>query len=410
MRFRINLYLQFITFFKAFFLTEKKLQENIAKLIKRNSKKKYFFLTSQLRVSFMILLKYLIRKFPDKKNIIFIDYNLPEMPNVAKNLNLNVEFNEIDKTNWFFNFKKLERQVNNKTIAIVLTNMFNTMRDSVKLKNFCKKKNIILIEDNAIYFDNYSLVKKKKIFSGHFGHYSLYSFNIMKNISALYGGGISFNDKDFQLFFENYKKKLSKFPVLIFYKQIIIYILLKIFSYRYIYKYFFFHIVKITHLKKIQFLLKIFYPSLKFKIIKFPKYYFSEITSFSKKLIYLQLMNKKLRRDNFNKRLKNNRLYYRLLKKEKIQNLRFPKIIDSSFQNFIDFPIIIKNKKKFINHMLNNNFEVRSYYYKDCKKIFNHLKKTKKSVFEKNLVCLPNHVKIDELYIRKLIQIIASYK
>ena len=80
--------------------------------------------------------------------------------------------------------------------------MFNSRIDTLKLKDFAKKK-IILIEDNAIYFDNFSNVGQKKIYSGSFGDYSLYSFNIMKNISTLYGGGISHNDKEFYKFIKN---------------------------------------------------------------------------------------------------------------------------------------------------------------------------------------------------------------
>ena len=90
----------------------------------------------------MILLKYLIQKFLEKKKIIFINYNLPEMPNVAKNLNLKLVFNKINEKNWFFNFRDLEFQTDSGTLAIILTNMFNSRIDTLKLKRFCKKKKL----------------------------------------------------------------------------------------------------------------------------------------------------------------------------------------------------------------------------------------------------------------------------
>ena len=133
------------------------------------------------------------------------------MINVARNLKLKIKFNNINQSNWFFNFTDLKKQVNNKTLAIVLTNMFNTSNDTLKIKKFCNDKKIILIEDNAIYFDNFTLKNKKKIFTGSFGSYSLYSFNIMKNISALYGGGISHDDKHFNFFFKKYQSSLNNF-------------------------------------------------------------------------------------------------------------------------------------------------------------------------------------------------------
>lgn len=407
MKFRINIYLKIKIFIIAFFLNKKKLQEKISKNVKKNSKKKYFGLTSQLRTAFLVLLKYLIKKYPKKNEIVFIDYNLPEMINVARNLKLKIKFNNINQNNWFFNFTDLKKQVNNKTLAVVLTNMFNNSNDTLKIKKFCNEKKIILIEDNAIYFDNFTLKNKKKIFTGSFGSYSLYSFNIMKNISALYGGGISHNDKQFNFFFKNYQSSLNNFSNIILIKQAIVFLLLKVFSNNFIYRIFFFHIVKISHLKNIKLIIKMFYPGLKFKKVKFPINYFSKISTLSTRLVYLQLNDYIQRKYNHKIRLKNNMLYSKIFKSLKIKNVIYPNISDKNFQNFIDFPIMIKDKQKFIKYALNNNFEVRSYYYNDCEKIFSTKKKANN--FENRIICLPNHYKIDEKYIVKIINCIKSF-
>tara|TARA_A100001015_G_C14885575_1_gene670291 strand:- start:403 stop:1026 length:624 start_codon:yes stop_codon:yes gene_type:complete len=192
--FRINLYLTIKNFFIALFINSNKIDKDIAKVICKNSKKKYFILTSQLRISFLILLKYLKKKIPSKNEIIFSSYNLAEMVNISKNLNYKIKFCDLNYNSGFFNMQDLKKKINKKTIAVVLTNMFNTYQDTILLRKICRKKGIILIEDNAIFFDNYKKIKNQKNFSGTFGNYSLYSFNIMKNISALYGGGISTND------------------------------------------------------------------------------------------------------------------------------------------------------------------------------------------------------------------------
>ena len=88
--FRINLYLSIKNFIIALFLSSKKVEQKIIKSICKSSKKKYFVLTSQLRVSFLILLKYLTMKYPNKNEIIFSSYNLAEMVSVSKNLNYKV--------------------------------------------------------------------------------------------------------------------------------------------------------------------------------------------------------------------------------------------------------------------------------------------------------------------------------
>ena len=189
------------------------------------------------------------------------------------------------------------------------------------------------------------LMLAKKIYSGSFGDYSLYSFNIMKNISALYGGGISHNDKEFYKFIKNESRRYKAFPLIILLKQICVYFFLKIFSNKIIYRYMFFYIVKFAHYTKKFFFIKNFYPSLKFKKIKFPKYYFSKISNLSLRLIYLQLSDKQQRNYNYKKRLENNSLYYELLNQDKIKNIKLPIIKDPNFQNFIDFPIMVKKKR-----------------------------------------------------------------
>ena len=45
---------------------------------------------------------------------------------------------------------------------------------------------IFLVEDNAIYFDNYKKSKNFKKYSGELGDFTLYSFNLMKNIAIYY--------------------------------------------------------------------------------------------------------------------------------------------------------------------------------------------------------------------------------
>ena len=120
--------------------------------------------------------------------------------------------------------------------------MFNSYEDTIFIRNLCKQKKVILIEDNAIFFDNHKIIKNKKIYSGSFGSYSLYSFNIMKNISALYGGGIATNDIHFKNFAIKEISKYSNFPNLLLIKKSITYLILKVLSITFLYKILFFKI------------------------------------------------------------------------------------------------------------------------------------------------------------------------
>ena len=51
-------------------------------------------------------------------------------------------------------------------------------------------------------------------------------------------------------------------------------------------------------------MMKLFYPSLRFKIQQFPQYYFSKISRLSKYLIYFQLLDKENRNKKFKERKK----------------------------------------------------------------------------------------------------------
>jgi dTDP-4-amino-4,6-dideoxygalactose transaminase len=407
--FRINIYLIFKFFLLSFFYRKKNIEALIQKLIIKNSLKKFFILTSQLRIGFLILLKYFQKINPEKKEIIFSPYNIPEMISVAKNLNYEVVFCDVDLKTGFFCFKKLERKINHKTSAVVMTNMFNSYEDSLKLRKLCDYKKVNLIEDNAIYFDNF-IQKKNKIYSGSIGHYSLYSFNLMKNISALYGGGVSTNDTNFYNFAKKKTANFKSFSIIIYTRQMLIYLILKILSVNFIYKFFFFRIIKLAYKKNIKFLLQIFYPILRFKYQKFPSYYFTKMKKFSKNMVYLQLVNSKIRKVNHSSRKDKNKFYMKLFQAAGIPEINLFCIKDFNFQNYLDFPIVVKDKKKLINFLLNKKIDTRVIHYKNCAKIFGDKKLYANSdILENNLLCLPNHHKISKIYMEFIVERIKFF-
>ena len=412
--FRINIYLSFKNFITSLFDYNHSNQYDyeISKLLLRNSKKKYSSLTSQCRISFLFILKYFKKYFPKKNEIVFCAYNLPEMVNVAKNLKFKIIFSDLEYASGFYNLAQLKKKLNKKTAAVVLTNMFNTHEESIKFKKICKNRNINIIEDNAIYFDNYKIINKKKKFSGTIGDFSIYSFNIMKNISALYGGAVVSNDYKFHQFLNLESQNLKNFDKTILLKQILIFFILKIMSIKFLYKNLFFNLIKKTHINNNSFFLKIFYPSLKFKIIKFPKHYFTHISLFSKKLILKQLVNYKKRTDNHKIRKINNNYYNSKFKSFKTKTVKTINIYDFNYQNFMDFPILVKNKNKLNNFLLSKGIETRSYHYRNCEKIFvkgQRLFCPNAQNYENEIICLPNHKGIKLEYIDYIVDMIAVF-
>lgn len=411
--FRINIYLNIKDYFKGIFLKfdSSSINNNIKKILQKQSQKKHVEFTSQCRIAFLYILKFMKKEDPEKNEVIFSSYNLPEMINVAKNLKYKIKFCDLNKNTGNMDEKILERLISKKTKAIILTNIYNDSIHSKKIRKIAQRFKIKLIEDNAIYFDNFNQNRKKKIYSGYFGDYTIYSYNIMKNISALYGGAVATNDFNFINYLKKENNKNKNFFLSKILHQSSIFFILKIMSIKFLYNLIFIHIIRKVHKNKFKPILKIFYPSIKFEIINFPKYYFTKISNFSLKLIYLQLINVRKRKDNFISRKNKNKFYQKELSKINSKNIQLLPIKDYNYQNFLEFPILVENKSKLNNYLLNNKIETKYINYKNCEKIFGNRQKIKcknSEFFEKHLLGLPNHEKITFNYIRKIKRLIQS--
>ena len=407
--FRINIYLTIKIFFLSFFISDNKKTKKIINYLSNKSKRKNILLTSQLRVGFILVLKYLKRLNPDKKEIIMSSYNLAEMVNICQNLNLKIVFPKLNE-NLFICEKDLKKKINKKTLAVVTTNIFNSFNDSKKIKNLCNSKKVPLIEDNAIYFGNFKKIGNKKIYAGSFGDYSLNSFNIMKNISAMYGGSIETNDKKFAEFANRELNLYKKFPPIKFLMQSIIFLILKTLSIRPIYKLFFFNLLKKAYTQNNLFILSLVYPSLKFKKRSLPDYYFTKMNYISKNMIYFQINDV----ENFNINhiaKKNNNIYYtKVFKNKKIRDIKVLKNKDPNFQNYNDFPIFVNKKKYLVNYLFSKGIETKTIQYVDCQKIFKSYKNHKNSRnYENEIICLPNHKKITQKYINYVVSCIDMF-
>ena len=405
--FRIHIYLKIKYFLASFFISKKNLKKKNSLIINKVTRKKFTLFLGQLRVGFYLVLKYLKKNNPNKNEIIMNSYNLAEMVNICKSLGLKVIFPELNE-NIFLSSKDVKKHINNKTLAVVATNIFNSSKDIINIRNVCKKTKTTLIEDNAIYYGNFNKSSGQKIYAGSFGDFSLNSFNIMKIISAMFGGSVSSNDKKFFDYAKNEIKYFKSFPVLEYFKQGLIFIVLKLLSLKILYKLIFFQILKFAHITNNLFFLSIVYPSLKFKKNKFTYKNLTKISSLSSSMVWLQLTDQY----NFSKyhqiKRENNIHYYKTFKNAKIDGLKLIKIEDFNFQNFNDFPIITDQKKALINYLLKKGIETKVIQYVDCEKLFSKRRKTAQS-YEDRVLCLPNHNKVSKKYIEYIVNNIKNF-
>jgi dTDP-4-amino-4,6-dideoxygalactose transaminase len=106
-----------------------------------------------------------------------------------------IRYCDIDPKNLMPSFKNIQEKVNKKTKAIVIVHYQGFSIDYLdKLKFFCKKNKIFLIEDAAQAFGSY--FKKKPL--GSFGDFACFSFHQTKNIHSGIGGMLVVNNKKFR--------------------------------------------------------------------------------------------------------------------------------------------------------------------------------------------------------------------
>ena len=234
----------------------------------------------------------------------------------------------------------------------------------------------------------------------------------MKNVSSFFGGGVATDDIDFKVFAKHEISNYREFFKFVLLKQIIIFFILKVLKFRLFYQ-LFLKIITISHQKNNKFILKIVYPSLKFKKTKFPKYYFTKISSISKNATFYQLKNLNSRKKNHLIRKKNNIFYSKLFKKLNIEQVKILPIENYNFQNFMDFPIFVENREKLNNYLLNNGIETKYIFYQDCVKIFKPTSKKEikdnSEYFSNKVIGLPNHVNISKDYMNRIGERIKRY-
>ena len=109
---------------------------------------------------------------------------------------LKIKFVDINPKTLNVDADELLSKVTNKTKVIMLVNVLGLSSNIKKIKNFCKKKNIILIEDNC---ESLGSTYNKK-YMGTFGDFGTFSFFYSHQITSGEGGMIVCNnEKDYKI-------------------------------------------------------------------------------------------------------------------------------------------------------------------------------------------------------------------
>ena len=387
---------------KAIFKTQKVNTKEEIKTLNRNFKDQYIIPTFNARAGLYFALKKVITS--KKKKIIICPFTIIDIINIILYSGGVPVFLDSKKNTPHISASEISSAIDDEVAACIVTHYHTNNPEIDIISKICDARKVILIEDCALVagcnYENGSFV-------GSHGLYSFFSFGLLKTISTVSCGILKIkNYKEFQNFNQNMKKsKIYDYFDLIF-KSFKFLTLMNFF----IFKIFTFKIIKLGEKYDISFLRNLTkndpYPILKKKI---PSNYLKK-----PKGILLHEINRQFFYTNkiILKRRENYKFYEQLLEKSPHkERINFEK--SSSSDSCINFPILIKNRKKIIRNCILNNLDVSQYYYRNCAdlKIFERFKKKNLlnlTNYVSELVLLPTYPEITKDYQLRLIRAIEK--
>lgn len=331
----------------------------------------------------------------EKKEIIMPAYTCSVVAHAVTKSGNKPKFLDVSLKTFNFNNKDLFKNINKNTAAIILTNTFGVAQNVKEIQKIVKiyeKKfdtKIYIIQDCCHSFD--AKYENEKITK--YGDMILFSFNISKTITSIFGGITTFNDKKIYQKVKDYRDnnflKKSSFVKL---KRLIYIFLATIFFNKKLY------FVTYFLQKKTKILKRLTDEHHLDEKISFPNDYNTLMCDLEAKvglnqlLKYNQIKSQKIAISKF---------YSNILKKnKKIKILKF-----NPNNTYSHYPVIVKNKSKVFKIFEKEGVEIGEiiqYSIPDLKP-YKKLKRYKKSSFlSKHVINLPNEYKVSEKVLQKL--------
>ena len=360
------------------------------------------------RIGLFHILSFLFIKNKKKNKIILSSFTVFDMINMILLSGFEPIFIDHYKNSSQIDIEQLKKKLeesNNEVGAVLLTHYNVNNSEISEISNICKQNEIILIEDCAISIGS----KFDNDYVGKFGDYSIFSFGFYKFINVLSGGMVFSKNKDFYKYVIEKEKNWKEVKIYNLYKLIIKSFFIRLISSKFFFN-LIFPLIKFSYKKDIDFIKKLMINDPKpHRKESFPKEYRFRLSQSQISDIIFQFENLKYQREL---RENNYRTYSKNIKNKKVvffhnnQNLLNEKA-------YLNFPIIVEDKNKFINYMMQNKIDINPQFYRSVNqlsflsKYSGGTKQIENSIT--NLITLPTYSGIDKKYILKIIETINRY-
>jgi len=397
----------FLRQFKNIFIKKKCNAANFMKNFFGLNEKYYINFVFKARIGLFHILSFLFKNNKTKNKIILSSFTVFDMINMILLSGFKPIFVDHYKNSSQIDFDQLKKiiELNDDIGAVLLTHYNVNNSELLKISNICKEKKIVLIEDCAISIAS----KFDNDYVGKFGDYSIFSFGFYKFVNVLSGGMVFSKNKDFYNFVIEQEKNWNEVKIYNLYKLIIKSFFIRIMSSKIIFN-IIFPIIKFSYKNNVRPITKLLINDPKpHRKHSFPKEYKFRISQNQINEIIFQFKN-----------LENQRKLRELHYKTYSDNIRNKKIIffhnkkDLLNKNaFLNFPIIIENKNKFLKYMLDNNIDLSPQFYRSVNQLpfLSEYSKQTKYIQDSvsKLVTLPTYAEINKSYINKIIETINRY-
>jgi perosamine synthetase len=331
----------------------------------------------------------------EEKEIIMPAYTCSVVAHAITKSGNKPKFLDVSLNTFNFNNQDLFKKINKNTAAIILTNTFGVAQNVKEIKKIVKiyeKKfgtKIYIIQDCCHSFD--AKYENEKITK--YGDMILFSFNISKTITSIFGGITTFNDKKIYQKVKDYRdKNFFKKNTFAKLKRLIYIFLATIFFNPKLYF--------ITYFlqKKTKVLKRLTDDHHLDEKISFPHDYNTLLCDLEAKVGLNQLS--KYNQIKY-KKIEISKFYSNILKKnKKIKILKF-----NTNNTYSHFPVIVKNKSKIMKIFEKEGIEIGEViqYSIPNLKPYKNLKRCKNSSFlSKHVINLPNEYKLSKKILQKI--------
>jgi perosamine synthetase len=143
----------------------------------------------QARVGIYLAIKAVVT--PERPRVVMSPYTVYDVVNMVIAAGGEPVFADIDRPSCNIDPVEVEKLVDDKTSAVLVTHLHGLAADIEPIGKLCRERGVMLIEDSAQAFG----IKSGKQFLGTHGDIGVYSFGLFKTVNSFFGGAVVCKDE-----------------------------------------------------------------------------------------------------------------------------------------------------------------------------------------------------------------------